>query len=95
MIINGGKAMYLVEALAPYFVRARSVQVYSTKMVGRTIELGGPRSAEKRDDLTVHTYGACTIEDLLLEFDNLVVGCGSDRKCDAYACPVHLYCAVQ
>ena len=69
--MNGGKAMYLVECLTPYFAHARSVQVYATKVVGRTMEL------QVKPDTLPSALKCCCIEDVLLEFDHLLVRPGS------------------
>lgn len=69
VIMNGGKAMYLVEALTPYFASARSLSVYATRMVGRTVEPYRAGIADATDP----AGGSCIVEDIQLEFDRLVV----------------------
>lgn len=71
VIMNGGKAMYLVEALTPYFASARSLSVYATRMVGRTVEPYRAGIADATDP----AGGSCIVEDIQLEFDRLVVSC--------------------
>ena len=77
--MNGGQAMYLVEALSPYFTGARSLQVYAVRMVGRTIELQRP--ADPTPEQSALKSNNHCVEEIQLEYDNLVVSCWPGTTC--------------
>ncbi|KAK9812129.1 hypothetical protein WJX73_009542 [Symbiochloris irregularis] len=74
VIVNGGKAMYLLDDLTPYFTCARNIQGYATKLAAHTLDLSrqGDSSVSHRGQTDNPTL-KCVVEHLMLEYDHLMV----------------------
>ena len=79
--MNGAKALHLIKDLSPYFLHARTIQAYASKLAANALDRDIWCSASLTDssDTSKASYASgmarrkCVTEELSLEFDNMLV----------------------